>query len=110
MLDRKSNLVLLGELSKVVPMSSKRVRDISVASDEDIFVTLVGAAGETVVFTVAVDDLHLVDYTCVVGVTGDVTLQVVDGGECEMSARVNRRKVKVEMKNKMPKYASLQRL
>lgn len=77
-------------------MSPKRVRDVTIANDDDIFVTLVGAAGESVVFTVAVDGSQLVDYTCVIQSTGDVTLQVFDGGQCEMDARSKMHRGNVE--------------
>ena len=81
-----SNVVLVGELSKVVPISPKRVRDVTIVGDQDVIVTLVGAAGETVYFHVVIDDQWM-EYTCVVRSTGDVTLQVVSGGECEMKVK-----------------------
>ena len=79
----------MGELSKVVPMSPKRVRDVTIDGDDDVIVTLVGAAGETVHFHVVVDD-QWIEYTCVIRSTGDVTLQVVSGGECDMGVQGSR--------------------
>ena len=67
-------------------MSPKRVRDVTIDGDDDVIVTLVGAAGETVHFHVVVDD-QWIEYTCVIRSTGDVTLQVVSGGECEMKVK-----------------------
>jgi len=70
------NVALLGELSKLVPVSPKRVTDITVSST-DIRVTLKGSPDEIVNFAVYVDG-DVWWFKCVVSNYDTATLSVAD--------------------------------
>ena len=65
---RADELVLLGELSKWIPVSPKRVLDISYDQD-DFRVTLTGAAGEVVSFSAVYRQTYL-QFHCVLSQAG----------------------------------------
>ncbi|XP_064616666.1 uncharacterized protein LOC135480695 [Liolophura sinensis] len=63
-----SQVYLLGELSKWVPMSPQRVTNIEIA--EDVYVTLVGAVDETVEFSFGEDFSKVNTVSCNLGPSG----------------------------------------
>lgn len=64
----RSQVYLLGELSKWVPMSPQRV--VSIEIGDDIYVTLVGAADEPVEFSFGVDFSQINTVPCNLGPSG----------------------------------------
>ncbi|KAI0227999.1 hypothetical protein LSAT2_021487 [Lamellibrachia satsuma] len=73
---RSQEVALLGELSKLVPVSPQRVTDIAVSSS-DIQVTLKGSPTELVNFTVYVSK-ETWQFKCVISKYGTATLSVAD--------------------------------
>ena len=62
------DVVLMGELSKYVPMSPQRVSSIEVTT-ADVTLTLEGALGEKVVMYYYATQLQVRSVTCVIGST-----------------------------------------
>ena len=69
-------------------MSPKRVAHIDVSADEDIYITLRGAAQELVSFHLAIytssQTATWVQYDCVMSSLGVATLQMTSGGDCQI--------------------------
>ena len=92
---RESTVVIAGELSKVVVMSSKRVVNIDVDTDEELYVTLAGAPAEVLSFYLVVYTSSSssavsstwVQYDCVISSVGTATLQMTSGGDCKIVSR-----------------------
>ena len=71
---RDQRLCILGELSKLVPVSPQRVSQIQ-TSDDDVLITLTGPPGETVHFYVYYAGRN-VRFTCVIRGDGAATISV----------------------------------
>lgn len=66
-LNRKSQVVILGEIGKWVPLSTQRVRNVSYGSD--VTLTLKGSTNEEVTMFFMVDE-HVTSITCMIGASG----------------------------------------
>ena len=75
--DRQRQLIILGEMDKLVPVSPRRVSSLTI-SEADIQLTLKGSPGETLSFLMKLDDA-LLDFTCVISGEGGATISVADG-------------------------------
>ena len=78
-----TNLTLLGEVGKVVSLSTTRFSSIAYSDNNDkITVIITGAQSETVYIAAAVGGDSIADvkyYKCVVGSTGTATLVIPEG-------------------------------
>ena len=72
-------VILVGEMSKIIPQSPQRMRSVSVSND-DVIVEMVGVPGEHIDFTVFYDNRNKFYKTiqCDFPDTGSVTLSVAN--------------------------------
>ena len=75
-----TKVVLVGEMSKIIPQSPQRMRSVSVSND-DVMVEMVGVIGEHLDFTVFYDNGNMFYKTiqCDFPDTGSVTLSGANG-------------------------------